>query len=333
MPLTENTSVVIATIGRAELVEACVRSMASVGTPPGVEVVVVDAGGTGWVDEEKLKALWPNSRVIKSSIRNAGVQRNMGVKQACGDIIIFLDDDCYIQPGWWPAIISPLCGDGPSHERSADASLNISTTKQSATAIPHKGIACVAGAIWRNPSPQFTDARGGYVNLFGFPIQVTHRSGKAPREVDWPISCNMACLKTAYIDIGGMADVYGVYDEDVDLGLKWRNAGWGLIFEPRAAVYHYSVSQQKKITTKKTEFKAGRNRAILLVRNYSLSVRLLLFLCVVPVLKGWQILSAVCNQFAKSTGHAAAYLSGVIYGIYVGIRNPVKQDRRRFDAQ
>jgi GT2 family glycosyltransferase len=309
--LPETVSVVIATIGRAELVEECLRSMVAVGTPSGVEVVVVDAGGAGWVSEVKLKAIWPNTRVVISVVRNAGVQRNIGVKQASGEIMIFLDDDCIIQLGWWPAIVEPLCESG--NDGSA--------------------IAAVAGAIWRNPSPRFTDARGGYVNLFGYPIQVTHRSEKAQREVDWPISCNMSCLKKAYIEVGGMADIYGVYDEDVDLGLKWRNRGWRIVFEPRAAVYHYSVSQQRKVITKATEFRAGRNRAILLVRNYGLSLRLLLFLSGVPFVKIWQILRELYKQAVKSMAHAGAYAFGVLRGLYEGVRNPVKQDRERFDLQ
>jgi GT2 family glycosyltransferase len=143
----------------------------------------------------------------------------------------------------------------------------------------------------------------------------------------------MACLKSAYVEVGGMADIYGVYDEDVDLGLKWRRQGWRIVFEPRAAVYHYSVSQQRRVATKKTEFRAGRNRAILLVRNYGVSLRLILFLCVAPVLKTWDALSAVCRQASRSVGHAAAYLGGVLWGIVAGIRCPTRLDRKRFEEQ
>jgi GT2 family glycosyltransferase len=122
-----------------------------------------------------------------------------------------------------------------------------------------------------------------------------------------------------------------VYDEDVDLGLKWRRAGYRIVFEARAAVYHYSVSQQQKVVTRKTEFRAGRNRAILLVRNYGLSLRLILFLCVAPVLKAGDVLSALCRQAARSAGHAAAYLGGVVWGIGVGLRYPVKSDRKQLE--
>jgi GT2 family glycosyltransferase len=352
-------SIVIPTVGRKVCIEDCARSLNEVGTPQEVELVVIDAGGEGEVDEMSLQAIRSNSRVIKSTVRNAGIQRNMGVKQAKGEIVIFLDDDCYVQPGWWPAIIKPLLDDcrlqttdrrpqtednrlqmADGRQKTEDEAkrvkvfpLNNSTTQQPKTATPVGGVACVAGAVWMNPHPQFTDKPGGFVNWFGVPSLVTHRSEKAPREVDWPISCNMACLKEAYVVVGGMADIYGVYDEDVDFGLKLRSARWRIIFEPGAAVYHYSLTRRQQVKTKNFEFRAGRNRAMLLVRNYGFSIRLLLFLVTSPFIQCWDIVTGTILKFIASFGHAAAYVAGMIVGVGAGLRNPVKQDRNRFDAQ
>jgi GT2 family glycosyltransferase len=285
-----------------------------------------------------LQVIRPNSRVIKSTVRNAGVQRNMGVKLAKGDIIIFLDDDCLVQPGWWPAIIKPLLDDcrlqttdrRPQTQRAETLPLNNSTTQQSTTATPIGGVACIAGAVWMNPHPQFTDAPGGFVNWMGIPNQVTHRSEKAPRDVDWPISCNMACLKKAYTEIGGMADVYGVYDEDVDFGLKLRRAGWRIIFEPGAAVYHYSLSRRQRVATKSSEFRAGRNRSMLLVRNFGVSSRLLLFFVTTPFIRLWLVMSAMLRQFAKGVWHSISYMSGMLAGIAIGVKHPPGKDVKRF---
>jgi GT2 family glycosyltransferase len=348
-----SVTIIIPTVGRRLCVEDCAKSLNAVEVPQEVELVIIDAGGEGEVDALSLQELRPNSRVIKSAIRNAGIQRNMGVKLAQGEIVIFLDDDCIVQAGWWPEIIKPLIEEKiqnsesriqDSEAKSASCikdgeGITTKSTKYASCFTPHSSpltnnlpIACVAGAIWMNPHPVFTDNPGGFVNWFGIPSLVTHRSEKAPREVDWPISCNMACLKKAYVAVGGMADIYGVYDEDIDFGLKVRHAGFKIIFQSQAAVYHYSLLRKQPEVTKRTEFRAGRNRAMLLVRNYGLSIRLVLFLITSPVFRVFQVLVPTIRFFLRSTVHALSYMSGVLLGVVVGIRHPVKEDMMRFEG-
>lgn len=305
-----SASIIIATADRPQIVLDCIRCVREQ-IPPEVEILIVDAGRQAPVDEVALLALWPALRVIRATRRNAGLQRNEGVKQAKNPILIFLDDDCFVQPGWWPAIVSPL----------------LQAPGANASAAGARGIGAVAGAVWCNPSPQFTSRRGGYVNLLGSPVQVTHRSVDAPRFVDWPMSTNMAIQKTVMEEIGGFPSVYGVYDEDVDLGLKIRKAGWALYFEPAAAVYHYYLKRGPRIPTKRTEFNAGRNRAILLVRNYGLSLRLILFFLTTPPWRTACAVGRILRWGGSQLGHVAAYVAGMVWGVWLGIRNPTKNDR------
>jgi GT2 family glycosyltransferase len=293
-----SATIVIATVDRSQMVLDCIKSFKEQ-TPGTAEVLVVDAGSEAPVEENALRQLWANSRVLKLSVRNAGLQRNEGVRHASGDIIIFLDDDTYVQRGWWPAIIEPFTD---------------------------KSVGAVAGAIWCNPKPQFTDIRGGYVNIFGEPVQVTHRGKGAPREVDWPLTTNMAVRKAVYEQVGGIAGVYGIYDEDVDLGLKIRKAGWRIVFQPDAAVYHYFLRRPKALPTKQSEFRLGRNRSILLVRNYGLSLRLLLFLLTGPLVRLCRAAVGTCHAAMTCFGHAAAYVIGCLYGVGDGLRHPVGDD-------
>ena len=278
----------------------CVKSFRAQ-VPPGLEVVVVDAG-EAHVDEAALKALWPSSRVIRSEIKNAAAQRNDGVRLAVGEIIIFLDDDCYVQPGWWPAIIEPL---------------------------QVRSVAAVAGGVWCNPNPKLVSKRGGYVNIFGVPIQVTHRGPGAPREVDWALTTNMAVRKSTFLEVGGFAEIYGIYDEDVDLGLKIKAAGGRIVFESSAAVYHYFTRIPRGPKTKHTAFRAGRNRALLLTRNYRLSPRVLLFFAVEPFVQFGIASLRVLRNSVNAYGHAASYLVGMMKGFVEGIRNPRSSDKEQ----
>ena len=297
-------SVVMATADRPQMVLDCVKSF-SAQVPQDVELIVADAGLGSPVDEDALKKLWPLSKVVRVSQKNAAVQRNKGVCQAMGDIVIFLDDDCYVQPGWWPAIVQTF-----SDEK----------------------VGAVAGAVWCNPSPRFTDERGGYVNLLGLPVQVTHRGKGAPREVDWALTTNMAVRKSVFEAVGGFAPVYGIYDEDVDLGLKIREAGWRIVFEPDAAVYHYFL-KRPRIETKKTAFRDGRNRSILLVRNYGVSIRLIFFFLTAPLIQLFQALRHIGQSVITGFGHAVAFIAGMIVGVVEGGRNSIKNDRQKYDKK
>jgi GT2 family glycosyltransferase len=193
---------------------------------------------------------------------------------------------------------------------------------------PESRTAAVAGGVWVNPNPKLTDKRGGYVNWRGEPIQVTHRGAGAPRWVDWPLTTNMAVRRNAFLDVGGFSPVYGIYDEDVDFGLKIRRAGYRIAFAPEAAVYHYFLKRPRQPPTKAAAFRDGRNRAILLVRNYGRSARLPLFLLTAPWIRGWEALCASALCCLKQAGHYAAYLAGIAAGLVVGARNQAERDRR-----
>lgn len=297
------TTIVIATADRPAMVLDCLRKFVEIGVPGEVEVLIVDAG-SGPVDEASARAIWPRTRLIRYAHRNMALQRNEGIRQAAGDIVCFVDDDAYVQPGWWPAMVAPF--------EQAD-------------------VGAVAGAMWCTPHPKLTDVRGGYVNGFGVPIQVTHRSIKAPREVDWTIGCNMAFRKAAAEAIGGLAAAYGIYDEDVDFGLRLKRAGWRVVYQPEAAVYHYFMLRPRPPATKATEFRAGRNRAMLLVRNYGFSSRLILFCLTAPWLQAGKAVSKAARCLFQCSGHFAAYLVGVVKGIVDGVRNPISRDKENYD--
>lgn len=285
------------------MVYDCIRSMKQVDVPADVQLVIVDAAQSTPIDEDLVHELWTNFLMIRMPDKNMARQRNEGVRQSSGEISCFIDDDSYIQPGWYPEILKPFVDDD---------------------------VAVVAGAVWCNPQPNFTDKRGGYVDLLGRPVQVTHRSDRVPREVDWSVGCNMAFRKSVYCEVGGLAEVYGIYDEDIDLGLRVRKAGWKVIFQPSAPVYHYCNRRPHPPETKTTAFLAGRNRCMVLVRNYGFSLRLVLFLLTAPVIRLGEAACEISRQAFKSIGHWAAYVLGMGRGIHDGRKNSTAHDLLAF---
>jgi GT2 family glycosyltransferase len=59
------------------------------------EILVVGSDVPGLVVEDELVRLIPAGRLV-----NAAVKRNLGMRQAQGDLLLFLDDDCLPTPDW-----------------------------------------------------------------------------------------------------------------------------------------------------------------------------------------------------------------------------------------
>jgi len=108
-------SIVVCTRNRADSLQQCVHALACVETAHEWELVIVDNGssdGTGAF----LSSL--PRRINKASViiafepkRGLGTARNKGLNQAHGDIIAFIDDDCYVSKDYIDAMISAFKAD------------------------------------------------------------------------------------------------------------------------------------------------------------------------------------------------------------------------------
>ena len=101
-------SVMIRTMGRAELAEA-ITSVA-LQTYPRIEIVVVDARGTGQLQIEQLQQRFP-LRIVNADTQmhlNRGAAANLGLESARGEYLIFLDDDDWFLPEHIAGLIDAL---------------------------------------------------------------------------------------------------------------------------------------------------------------------------------------------------------------------------------
>jgi len=294
-------SVVISTLDRPDMVCESLRALATL-LPAATEVIVVDAGQKRPVDSQSLCAIWPSTIVMRSQVKNISIQRNMGVLQAKGDVCLILDDDAVAQPGWYDAMLAPF----------ADSR-----------------VAVVAGAIWCNPNPRFTDQEGGYVTWFGEAVQTIHRSHRAPRKITWPNGGNVAFRRAPFLEIGGFGSVFSFYDEDVDIGLRLRKAGWDAVFAPDGVVHHFMDRRPSKPMTKKKMYLAGRSRGAMLVRNFGFKGPSFVYLLSIPLRDAIGLLLDCLRAIWSRSGHAVAHLCGVLVGVYLGLKNRVCDDAAR----
>ncbi|MBW4643917.1 MAG: glycosyltransferase [Goleter apudmare HA4340-LM2] len=204
-------SVVIPTYNRQPILEKCLRALEAQElrdkTPvTGYEIVLVDDGSTDgtliWL--EKHKDEFPHIRWFEQDHAGPAVARNLGVEQALGDTIIFIDSDLVVLSNFLQA--------------HADALMQGQENLGSDRFFTY-------GAVINTSN---------FVNPTAEPYKITDFSaaffatGNVAIPKHW-------LLKAGLFDIG--FQLYGW--EDLELGVRLKNLGLQLIKCPAAVGYHW----------------------------------------------------------------------------------------------
>ncbi len=100
------TSIIVPTFNRSDLLTVCLASLArQIRNGFDIEIIVVDDGSTDDTGRcvQEFIASNPTVRVqyIHSEInRGCAAARNLGIKNAAGDVLLFTDDDCEVPSDW-----------------------------------------------------------------------------------------------------------------------------------------------------------------------------------------------------------------------------------------
>lgn len=133
-----STSIILLTYRRDDATEENVARLEPlVRDRPAVEVILVDNNADG-VDRQHLIAPLPRAKLVTAA-QNSGVAggRNLGVKAASGDILLFIDDDALIYPDdFIEQIAAPFAADAALGIQ-AFKSINFFTNQVLSAEFPH----------------------------------------------------------------------------------------------------------------------------------------------------------------------------------------------------
>jgi len=216
-------SVVIATFNRTRYLEKCLTAML-VNTYDKYEIIIVDQG-RGAQTKNLVEEQFSSSnkvRYVHTDTVGLSHARNLGWKMAKGEIIAFIDDDAIPEKMWLEAYVYVFT-----------------------EIVPFPGLAGgKIEPIWEAKLPEWYPKEREF-------LLATYDIGdniKLFPETALPIGANFAILRTILEDLGGFDDRIGfnesrrksmIAGEDSLVGLRARDAGYAIMYQPDAKVYHH----------------------------------------------------------------------------------------------
>lgn len=218
------TSIIIPTHNRADVLLLCLEAVSQLKADPSTyEVIVVDNASTDRTKDvcASFADSHPNLsvRYIFESAQGVSYARNRGVKEAQDEIICLLDDDSPPTPEWLDSLLRPFsdptvgCTGGPS------------IPDFQGQQIPNWLQGDLQGLL------------SGYGLPFTEPTQVS-------RWEHYPLSCNMAIRKRLFDELGNFrTDLDRTGNQalaagDTEMADRINKAGWKVIYVPDAPVNH-----------------------------------------------------------------------------------------------
>ncbi len=218
-PFANNVSVIVLNYNQATTTVECLTALARARTDLIREIVVVDNGS----DPGELAILREHRARTDFVLVEVGENRffgegnNIGVDDARGDYVVFLNNDAFVQPGWIEALSSTMRSD--------------------------PDVAAV-GPMFLYPDGRVQEV-GGLALPTGDIVQVGKGAVWGPDHYDTPCAvdfCSAACLmmrRSDFLKVGGFGFEWEpAYYEDADLCLKLRTRCGKVMVNPAARVIH-----------------------------------------------------------------------------------------------
>lgn len=230
-------SVVIATLGRPSALAVCLQSLCRQTHLPD-EVLVVyngtDPATRDVCERHRRDAAFP-IRYFSCDVRGAAPQRDFGVHQASGDLILFTDDDVELEPDWIEQLFAVVNADAATGAAMGALS-NQPTAPPTATWRVYRRLVARAADAYR------PGAIVGALVPNGFPPE---RRDPIPSE--WIGGGVTLLRKAAYLSVNGFAAHYrgSSPGEDLDLGFRISRR-WKVFYVPTARCVHHEASSGRE---------------------------------------------------------------------------------------
>ncbi|MDE6341920.1 MAG: glycosyltransferase family 2 protein, partial [Muribaculaceae bacterium] len=219
----------------------------------GVEVVVADNGSSDG-SLELLKNEFPSVRVI-SLEENFGFSGgyNRAVRQTDARYVTLLNSDVATPEGWWQPIV-----------RFLDVNPDVGACQPKILSYRNRDMFEYAGAA------------GGLLDRYGYPFcrgrifdRIEADEGQydsAPADIAWASGACLTVRREAYLQAGGLDELFFAHMEEIDLCCRLHNLGWRICVVPDSEVFHLGGASLAAGNPRKT-YLNFRNNLLMLHKN------------------------------------------------------------------
>lgn len=212
--MTEQTvSIVVVSRGRPDALKRCLLGISQLQYDPFEVVVVADPDG---IKAAQSMAFAEALKLVAFDEPNISAARNLGIAQAAGDVVAFIDDDAVPEPQWLRYLVAPA--------------VQSDVAAMGGYVIGRNGISFQ----WKARS---LDALGEAHDLDvdpGQPTVLTPPKGRAIKTE----GTNMAVRRNVLVDLGGFDPAFHYFLDETDLNMRLARAGHATAVVPRAQVHH-----------------------------------------------------------------------------------------------
>lgn len=206
-------SVVVVSKDRAHVLTRCLLGLSQLQYDPFEIIVVADPAGIAAAERMHFAK---NLKLLTFDAANISAARNLGLTQAAGEIIAFIDDDAVPEPQWLRHLAAPA---------------------------EHPHVAAMGGYVRGRNGISF-QWRARTLDAFGetHPIDInaeqttvlTPPPGRAVKTE----GTNMAFRRTVLIELGGFDPAFHYFLDETDLNMRLAKAGHATALIPLAEVHH-----------------------------------------------------------------------------------------------
>ncbi len=243
-------SVIIPSFNTRDLTLRCVESVLTHARQIGLQVLVIDnASRDGSADA--ISERFPEV-VVHRNATNVGFARaiNQGLQVTGGDFALLLNSDAYVTDN----ALERMTGYMREHPRIGALGCRVVNPDGS-----HQPTAGRVPTLLLEISDQFL------APLTFLPRRlrrncVLPRDFRRPADVDWVAGSCLLLRREALDAVGPLDEQFVLGEEDIDLGIRLRNAGWHVVYYPGAEVVHVGGQSRRLNAESAAHFYMGRYR-------------------------------------------------------------------------
>ena len=242
----DGTSVIVVTYNGRPYLDECLRSVRGQ-LRPGDELIVVDNASTDG-GSDLVAERYPGARLVRNAEnRGFAAACNQGAALASGQVLVFLNQDTRVAPGWLAALVETLLAGARSRPE-----IELVTSKALIMSRPDRIHLC-------GQDVHYT----GLVLGRGFGAAAG--SLDAPGLVGAVAGCSFAVRRQVWQELGGFDGTLYMYYEETDLSWRARLRGIRSLYVPGSVVYHdYRPARPNPSRF----YYTARNRRLMLLKNW-----------------------------------------------------------------